>query len=115
VKFKLCLSAAMALACFVWATPAEAFEWHLKYPQAKNESKLFAKALCSEDSDCTAYGVGECRRMSNSRIDCLIGNFYADKPEVGEETGCTIVLHWGVDRRGVVVLKNAGPPHCSRV
>jgi hypothetical protein len=115
VKFKLCLSAALALGCFVWATPADAFEWHLKFPQAKNESRQFIEALCREEAECTGYGVGGCRRMSSSRVDCLVGAFYEDQPKVGEEVECTIVLHWGVDRRGTVVLKNYGPPHCSRV
>jgi hypothetical protein len=113
VRFKLCLSAAMALACFVWAVPADASQSHLKYPQAKHESRLFVEELCRQDSDCTAYGMGGCRRMSSSRIDCLVGIFYADLPKVGEETQCAIVLHWGIDQRGLVALKNYGQPNCS--
>ncbi len=113
MRLKLCLSAALALACFASATPADAFEWHLKYPQAKNESKLFVEQACREDSECTGYAVGPCRRMSNSRIDCAVGIAYADKPKLGEETRCILILHWGVDRSGTVILKNYGQPRCS--
>jgi hypothetical protein len=94
---------------------AEAFHWHLGYGQAKHASKEFAYAVCKAEGKCTGYGVGGCKRISDSRIDCPIGLFYADQPEPGQETECEMLLHWGVDHAGYLALKRHGPPHCGVV
>lgn len=109
MKLKIALLAVAGL--LVLAGSAEAFQWHMSYGQAKNESKIFAKETCNEISDCTGWGVGACIRRSSSRFDCTIGIFGPGR-EPGEEIECDQVLHWGVNRAGIVVLKNFGRPAC---
>jgi hypothetical protein len=113
VKVKLLLIACCAF--FVLAGSAEAFKWHMRYGQAKNASKEFIKAVCAEENECTGWGVDQCYRRSQSRFDCGVGAFYANSPNIGEETECTMTLHWGASNSGYVVLKNHGPVHCFRV
>lgn len=109
MKVKIALLATAAL--LVMAGSAEAFKWHMSYGQAKNASKELARELCDSTSDCTGYGIGKCQRKSSSRFDCPIGLF-TPGAEPGEEIRCDVVLHWGVNRGGVLVLKNRGPFHC---
>jgi hypothetical protein len=113
MRVKLVVSVLAAF--FLLAASAQAFQWHLGYGQAKHASKEFAEAACQRDHQCTGYGVGQCSRASESRIDCEIGLFYAEKPEPGEEVECNILLHWGVNHSGALALKNYGKPHCFRV
>jgi hypothetical protein len=109
VKLRISL---LAVAILLLSTAtASAFHWHLGYGQAKHATKEFAQTLCEEDRECVGWGVGQCNRRSESRIDCTMGVFYAGA-EPGTEIECDGVLHWGVDRAGYVALKNAGPPHC---
>jgi hypothetical protein len=109
MKVKIALLAVAGL--LVMAGSADAFKWRMAYGQAKSESKVFAKETCREIPECTGWGVGPCLRRSPSRFDCTIGIF-ARGVEPGEEIQCDQVLHWGVNRSGVVVLKNFGRPHC---
>jgi hypothetical protein len=103
--------AAMAMFLSVVGT-AEAFKWHLGYGQAKNETKLFARETCRGERKCIAYAVGPCKRISESRVDCVAGLLYKGVAEPGDEVACNIVLHWGVNRNGEVALKNYGRPNC---
>jgi hypothetical protein len=113
VKVKLLLVACCAF--FVLAGSAQAFQWHMSYGQAKNASKEFVKGVCAQENECTSWGAGQCYRRSQSRFDCEVGTFYKNSPNIGEETECTIALHWGASQSGYVVLKNHGPVHCFRV
>jgi hypothetical protein len=79
VKLKLTIASILAL-LLIGVGTAEAFQWHMRYGQAKNASKSFVKELCAEDSECTAWGVGQCYRQSESSFSCQIGWFYADYP-----------------------------------
>lgn len=112
MKLKVLLLAVCGL--LVLAGSADAFQWRMSYGQAKNESKVYAKETCAELSECSGWGVGACRRRSLSRFDCTIGIF-ARGAEPGEEIECDQILHWGVNRAGVIVLKNYGRPSCSTV
>lgn len=111
MKIKVGVVIVIALGCLVFATSASAFQWRMRYGQAKHESKRLAGELCEELRECTGYGVGQCYRRSLSRFDCEIGLFYPGY-EVGEETECNEVLHWGVNYQGTIVLKNSGEPNC---
>jgi hypothetical protein len=108
----LVLSLVFATA-IVLLTPAmaTAFQWHMRYGQAKHESRRYASRTCSELSECEAFGVGQCYRRSESRFDCTIGFFFPG-PEYIEEIECNEILHWGVDYNGYVRLKNSGEPQC---
>jgi hypothetical protein len=109
------LSVSALLAFFVLVGSAQAFQWHMRYGQAKHASREFVEGACRADSECTGYGVGQCARVSGSRFDCEVGTFYAESPAPGEETECNVLLHWGVNRAGYVVLKRHGTPHCFSV
>jgi hypothetical protein len=98
----------------VGVASAEAFHYRMSYGQAKNASKEFVRGLCDEDRECVGWGVGQCRRMSESRFDCLIGTFFPGN-EPGEETECDVVLHWGAERGGYIALKNYGRPRCYSI
>ncbi len=109
------LAAASLFAFLVLVSSADAFQWHMRYGQAKHASRVFIQEACREDHECTGYGVGQCSRISSSRFDCEAGLFYANTPGLGEELECNIALHWGVSYSGYVVLKNHGQPHCFQV
>ncbi|HEU4392576.1 MAG TPA: hypothetical protein VFR04_02940 [Solirubrobacterales bacterium] len=111
---KVKVAAAAIAALFVLAGSAQAFQWHMSYGQAKNASKEFAEELCESNSECTGFGVGQCRRKSLSRFDCLIGLF-SPGAEPSEEIECDVLLHWGASRGGYVALNNRGPFHCHSV
>ncbi len=96
------------------AGSANAFQWHMRFGQAKNASKEYTKDLCADLRECIGWGVGQCYRQSNSRFDCTIGTWFPGK-EAGEEIECRQVLHWGASYSGYVVLKNAGRPNCQAV
>jgi hypothetical protein len=113
MRFKL--AAALLLAFFALAGSAQAFQWHMRYGQAKHASREFVEGVCHADRECTGYGVGKCVRISESRFDCAVGTFYADSPGPGEETECSIVLHWGVNQAGYMTLKRHGTPRCFLV
>jgi hypothetical protein len=112
MKVKLALAAITAL--FLLVGSAQAFQWHMRYGQAKHASRAFAEELCRSSSECTGYGVGQCYRASESRFDCTIGLF-SPGVEPGEEIECDVVLHWGASRSGFVALKRRGPFHCVSV
>lgn len=109
------LAMAVLASFFLLVAGAQAFHWHMSYGQAKHSSKEFAEGACQHDHACTGFGVGSCLRASDSRFDCEVGLFYADKPQPGEEVECNLTLHWGVDHSGTVTLKNYGKPHCFLV
>jgi hypothetical protein len=113
VKTKIALAALLALLAL--AGTAQAFQWHMRYGQAKHATREFAEQLCHEDRQCTGFGVGQCNRVSNSRYDCTMGAFYQGFYEPGDEVECDIVLHWGVDHAGFVKLKNYGSPNCRQI
>ncbi len=113
MRVKLVVSVLAAF--FLLVAGAQAFHWHMGYGQAKSVSKEFAQIGCREDSKCTRYEAGQCLRKSESRFDCEVAFFYAKTPQPGEEVECDILLHWGVDHRGAVALKNYGKPRCSTV
>lgn len=113
MKAKLALVSLLAF--FVLVSAAQAFQWHMRYGQAKHASREFIEQVCHEDPKCTGYAVPKCARASESRFDCLVGTFYAELPGPGEETECHMVLHWGVDHAGYMALKRHGPLHCSLV
>jgi hypothetical protein len=113
MKVRLVLLTCAAL--LVLAGSAEAFQWHMRYGQAKHASKEFVEQLCREAPECTGYGVGKCTRMSSSRFDCEVGTLYANSPAPGEETECNVVLHWGVNRAGFIALKRHGRLNCFLV
>jgi hypothetical protein len=93
---------------------AQAFTYHLSYGQAKHATKEVAQEFCAHAAECSGYGVGACNRVSESRIDCVMAQFYPGR-EPGEEVECNTVLHWGVSRQGFVELKRHGQPHCFPV
>jgi hypothetical protein len=109
------LVVAVIASFFLLAAGAQAFHWHLGFGQAKHSSKEFAEIACEHEHLCTGFGVGSCRRASESRIDCEVGLFYADQAQPEEEIECNLKLHWGVDHSGALALKNAGKPHCFKV
>ncbi len=111
MKIKVTLG--LVLAFVALAGTAQAFQWHLRYGQAKHASRQFAEQVCREDRECSGWGVGQCYRASSSRFDCTIGLFYKGLYEPGDKAECDIVLHWGVDHAGYMKLKNYGDPHCS--
>jgi len=113
MRIKLVMSAFALF--FLLVGSAQAFHWHIGYGQAKHESKLLAQETCKHDKKCTGYGVGRCSRISESRVDCEIGLFYANPQVPEEEVECNLSLHWGVNPAGEVVLKNYGKPHCFQV
>ena len=96
-------------ALIVGAGTAEAAGWYLPLRLAKHETKRFAISDCESDFECVAYGVGPCARRTPSRVDCLESTYFSD-PE--GEMRCDVVLHWGVNFRGVVTLKNTGHADC---
>jgi len=110
VRIKVLVLAVVAF--FALTTVASAFKWYMSYGQAKNSTKEFAKAFCEADRECVDWGVGPCLRRSSSRFDCTMEAFYRDA-EIGD-VECDMVLHWGANRSGYVVLKRHGPPHCFR-
>lgn len=110
MRIKVAIAALAAFLALVGT--AQAFQWHLPLGQAKHATREFAEESCRSDHRCTGFGVGACRRVSDSRVDCVAGLFYKDQPKPGEETECNIVLHWGVDSRGYLALKNHGSPNC---
>lgn len=112
MKIKVLVLAVAAF--FALTTAASAFHWHLGYGQAKHGTREFAQALCEEDHKCVGWGVGHCSRLSDSRIDCVMGLFYENFYEPGDEAECDAVLHWGVSHSGQVVLKNHGLLNCHR-
>ena len=112
MRIKITLLAVTGL--LVMAGTADAFQWRMTYGQAKSESRAYAQETCREIPECTGWGVGACLRRSLSRFDCTIGIF-ARGVEPGEEIECDQVLHWGVNRAGVIVLKNFGRPACHPV
>jgi hypothetical protein len=113
MKIKVAI-AAMAMSLALVGT-AEAFHWHLGYGQAKHATRLFAEESCREEHKCIGYAVGGCKRVSDSRVDCLMGLLYKGVAEPGDEVACDIVLHWGVSHSGQLVLKNNGSPNCRQV
>jgi hypothetical protein len=100
---------------FLFVAGAQAFQWHMSHGQAQHSSKEFAEVACHQDKKCSGYEVGQCLRRTESRFDCEVELFYADQPKPEEEVECNMVLHWGVNHTGVVVLKNYGKPRCSIV
>jgi hypothetical protein len=110
MKIKLLITSVTVF--FLLAAGAQAFQWHMTYNQAKHSSKEFAIEACHEDRRCSGYGVGQCRRISESRFDCLVGLFFADPSGSGEEVECDLPLHWGASYEGYIELKNHGKPHC---
>lgn len=110
MKIKIVLLAVAGL--LLMAGSADASQWRMSYGQAKSESKLYAQEVCRGLPECTGWGVGACVRRSLSRFDCTIGIFTPGL-EPGEEIECDQVLHWGVNRGGIIVLKNFGRPYCS--
>lgn len=100
---------AVAAVMVVWAGSAQAWHWHLPYNAAKKENRRFAEALCSSDPECIAYAWNVCERITDSRVDCFVGTWYE---EAEGETHCRMLMHWGVNRRGYVVLKGRGKMRC---
>ena len=113
MKTKLVLAALLAFLAI--GGTAQAFKWHMSYGQAKHATREFAEEFCREDVECDGWGVGKCYRASDSRFDCLMGAFYRNFNEPGDEVECDIVLHWGVDHAGYIKLKNYGRPNCKVV
>jgi hypothetical protein len=110
---KLKLAVAALAAFLLLAGSAEAFQWHMRYGQAKHASRQYAVGACEQIGECTAFAVGQCYRISASRFDCQIGIF---TPGVEtEEIECNQMLHWGVSYTGRVQLKNSGEPNCFAV
>jgi hypothetical protein len=97
------------------AAAAQAFVWHLGYGQAKHATKEFAEETCRRERKCVAYGVGPCKRASESRVDCVADFLYKGVNEPGDEVVCAIVLHWGVNHHGEIALKRHGKPVCREV
>jgi hypothetical protein len=112
---KIKVAIATLAASLALVSTAEAFHWHLGYGQAKHETRVFAEETCRAERKCIGYAVGPCDRVSDSRIDCLAGLLYKGVAEPGDEVACNIVLHWGVNHSGVLVLKNHGSPNCRQV
>jgi hypothetical protein len=116
---KLKVLALVISAFLVLAGSAEASQRHMRYGQAKHESRGFIKELCSEERQCTGYDVGQCYRQSESGFACKIVTFWADIPEFvdnasefGEHSECNTTLHWGMNYSGYIRLKGAGSAHC---
>jgi hypothetical protein len=113
MRLKVALVALAAFLCLAGA--AQGFQWHLRYGQAKHATKEFAEVTCRRDHKCKAYGVGKCRRQSESRVDCAVAFLYKGVAEPGDEVVCALILHWGVSHSGEVALKRHGRPHCQKV
>lgn len=103
------------IAFFAFAGSAQAFEWHMRYGQAKHETLAYSEEACAEVRGCLTWGVGSpCYRASNSRFDCLMALFF-EGVRPGEQIECNSILHWGVNRSGIIALKNQGEPNCFAV
>jgi hypothetical protein len=76
LKVKLLVVALLAF--FVLVGSAEAFVWHLSYYRAKAATKDVERRICERDGQCIAYGAS-CKRISESRIDCIGGTVYETK------------------------------------
>jgi hypothetical protein len=103
--------AVVALA--LMAGSASAARYYMTYGQAKSETAEFASETCGRD--CIGSRAGPCKRRSPASISCVMIHRYAFLPAEGdevEEFDCHTLLHWGVNRRGVIVLKNTGKPYC---
>ena len=100
---------AVAAMMVVWAASAQAWHWHLPYNAAKRENRKLAEGICKSDPECVAYAWNVCQRVTDSRVDCLVSTWY-EEPE--GETRCSMVTHWGVNRRGYIVLKNRSRFRC---
>jgi hypothetical protein len=119
VKIKLLL--ALALTFFaVEVSSADAY-YYMTYRQAKAETAEFAAESCRRN--CVESAAGPCRRRSRSAFSCVMIQTYAFLPSAQEEAegvegpvevDCHTLLHWGVNYRGVIVLKRASEPHCFR-
>jgi hypothetical protein len=112
---KLGIGIAALVAFLMLAGTAEAFHWHLGYGQAKHATREFAEETCRAERKCVAYGVGPCKRVTDSRVDCVAAFLYKGVSEPGDEVACSIILHWGVNHSGEVALKNHGSPNCREV
>jgi hypothetical protein len=107
---------ASALACFViGVSSAQAFQWHMTYAQAKRASWEYVQETCEELEECTSYAVGKCYRRSPSHFACIGATFYAPVRGGESELECNMILQWGVNSRGVIVLKRRGEPYCFAV
>lgn len=104
------LAAAIA-AFFVVVVPAQAFHYHLRFSQAKHGTREVAIRDCEEDNKCVGFAIGECRRISDPRIDCIEANF---DETVSGELECNTILHWGVEPGGYVKFRY-GHVHCFYV
>lgn len=113
MKVKVVIAALAAFLCLV--ATAQAFVWHLGYGQAKHATKEFAQATCQSERHCVGYRAGPCRRASESRVDCVAAFLYKGIKEPGDEVACAIILHWGVNHNGEIVLKRHGRPKCEQV
>lgn len=115
MRMRIWVGVAALVAFLTLVGTAEAFHWHLGYGQAKHATREFAEETCRAERKCIAYAVGPCKRISESRVDCLAGLLYKGVNEPGDEVACNIVLHWGVNHSGEVALKNHGSPNCREV
>lgn len=93
--------------------------YYMTYRQAKSETAEFAAESCR--NSCVASRAGPCRRRSPRALSCVMVHTYAFLPEPGEEidgpveVDCHTLMHWGVNRRGYIVLKRASKPHCFNI
>jgi len=87
--------------------------YYMTFQQARSETAEFASESCGRD--CIGSRVGPCKRRAAPSISCVMIQRYAFiAPESAgiEEFDCHTLVHWGVNRRGVIVLRHAGKPHC---
>lgn len=101
------------LAFFALAGTAAAVGYHMRYGQAKQETRLYAEEACEQERECTGYGTGQCFRSSESTFNCGVGLFFPNRTS-GGEIECDWRLHWGVNHRtgGVIRLNGHSRIHC---
>jgi hypothetical protein len=115
---KLKVLVVSVLAFLVVGVSSASAYYYMTYWQAKNETAELASETCREN--CIHSEAGPCHRRSRSAFDCVMIRTYGFVPQPGEEVqgpievDCYTLLHWGVNRRGIITLKGYGEPHCFR-
>jgi hypothetical protein len=105
---------ACSTAVFFALTTSASAAYFMSYGQAKHATKETVETVCSEVSNCTGYGVGGCRRNTQSNFSCVGALFY-EGLYPGEEEECNRVIRWGVNGQGYIALRGIQRAVCFAV